>query len=205
MLFITTALLISLPGFAVAEPASHKKANILIVGDSLSAAYGIDISQSWVSLLQNRLTAKSYNYTTINASISGDTTQSGLARLPAALQKHQPAIVIISLGGNDGLRGLPLNLSHSNLNAMIKLAKQAKAKVVLCGVRLPPNLGPVYNKKFQSMFQQLAIINHIGLVPELMKNVSDNAQMLQADGIHPKVAGQPIILENVWTVLKSQL
>jgi len=205
VLFITTALLISLPGFAVAEPASHKKANILIVGDSLSAAYGIDISQSWVSLLQNRLTAKSYNYTTINASISGDTTQSGLARLPAALQKHQPAIVIISLGGNDGLRGLPLNLSHSNLNAMIKLAKQAKAKVVLCGVRLPPNLGPVYNKKFQSMFQQLAIINHIGLVPELMKNVSDNAQMLQADGIHPKVAGQPIILENVWTVLKSQL
>jgi len=174
---------------------------ILILGDSLSAAFSIDRSKSWVSLLQQRLITKGYAFKVVNASISGDTTQSGISRMPFVLKKHHPDIVVIALGGNDGLRGLPLKLSQQNLQKMIQLARQNKAKVIICGVRLPPNLGPVFNKKFQTMFATLANKNNVAFVPALMKNVSDQPALLQDDGIHPTAAGQPIMLENVWPVL----
>ena len=178
---------------------------LLVLGDSLSAAFSIDRNEGWVQLLQQRLTDKGYNYKIVNASISGDTTQSGVSRLPLALNKHNPAIVIVALGGNDGLRGLPLSLSQQNLQTIIERAKQNGSKVVLCGVRLPPNLGPIYNQKFQTMFKTLATRNNIAFVPKLMKNVSDHPELLQADGVHPTAKGQPIMLENVWTELKSLL
>lgn len=197
--------LLLLPQLSIGQNDSNKNRTILVVGDSLSAAFSIDRSASWVALLQNRLHAKGYAFNIVNASISGDTTQSGVSRLPFLLNSHQPDIVIIALGGNDGLRGLPLDLSKSNLQQMIQLAKDKKSQVVLCGVRLPPNLGPVYNRMFQSMYAELAKHNNVAYVTALLKNVSDNPALMQSDGIHPTEQGQPLILENVWKILQPVL
>ncbi len=202
MLF--TGLLL-LPQLSIGQNNTNKNRTILIVGDSLSAAFSIDRSASWVALLQNRLDSKGYAFKIVNASISGDTTQSGVSRLPFLLSSHQPDIVVIALGGNDGLRGLPLDLSKSNLQQMIQLTQNKQSQVVLCGVRLPPNLGPVYNRMFQSMYADLAKRNKVAYVKALLKNVSDNPALMQSDGIHPTEKGQPLILENVWKILQPLL
>lgn len=177
---------------------------ILVVGDSLSAAYGIDIKQGWVALLQERLQKDKLDYDVINASISGDTTSNGLARLPNVL-KDKPAIVILELGANDGLRGLPLNIIKNNLAKMIELIKKNNSKVILIGLRLPPNYGAAYTEQFQTTYKKLAEKYKISYLPFLLESVDNHRDLFQSDGLHPTAAAQERIEENVWGVLKPLL
>jgi acyl-CoA thioesterase-1 len=187
------------------NPAVAGKPSLLVLGDSLSAAYGINSDQGWVHLLQLRLSEQGYPQQVINASVSGDTSRNGLSRLPALLQAHQPGIIIIALGANDGLRGLALNEIKNNLRQMILLSQQQGCRVVLAGVRLPPNYGEEFNRQFAGIYQQLAGTAKISLVPRLLDQVADYSPLMQADGMHPTAAGQPHILENIWPVLKPLL
>ena len=171
---------------------------ILVFGDSLSAAYGLRPEQGWVSLLQQRLTMQGYGYTVVNASISGETTSGGLQRLPRALSLHRPAIVVLELGANDGLRGLPLGTARDNLAHMIDLARQAHARVLLLGIRLPPNYGPRYGGGFAQMYTDLSAQQQVPLVPFLLAKVALNADLMQADGLHPAAAGERPVLDTVW-------
>jgi acyl-CoA thioesterase I len=184
-------------------PAGAYAGTILVVGDSLSAAYGMATEAGWVAQLQKRLQAQGFDYTVVNASISGDTTAGGRTRLPKALAQHRPDIVIIELGGNDGLRGLPVDQMKRNLAAMIEAAKRANARVVLVGVMLPPNYGPAYNERFTRVYAELAKEQRVPLVPVLIDGLS--VDDFQADGIHPTSTAQSRMLENVWPVLKSVL
>lgn len=170
----------------------------MVLGDSLSAGYGIDQQSGWVSLLQQRLDQKAAGIRVVNESISGDTTAGGLARLPAALQRHSPDIVIIELGGNDGLRGLPLSDMRSALERMIDLCEAAGAKVLLVGMKIPPNLGRRYTERFESVFVEVANDRQVPRVPFLLESVAGNDGNMQADGIHPVAAAQPTMLDNVW-------
>ena len=176
------------------------------MGDSLSAAYNMAIEQSWPALMQNQLNRQNTGVKVINASISGETSIGGLERLPALLDKHQPQFMVLELGGNDGLRGYKFSQTRANLASMIRLAHEADAKVLLIGVRLPPNLGPVYNQRFQQMYQQLAEEFAVAFIPRFLEGIaaSDPAYM-QADGIHPTSLAQPIladrVLEKVLTLL----
>ena len=193
--------------WSIAAPASAAStpATILILGDSISAAYGINTNEGWVALLQQRLTQKGLSYRVVNASVSGDTTRTGLNRLGNALQQYQPAIVIVALGGNDGLRGLPFSEIETSLSRIIQLSQQQGAKVLLAGVRLPPNYGEFYNARFAGLFQQLSDTYQVGLVPMLLNQVADHSELMQPDGIHPTAAAQPQILENVWPHLQPLL
>jgi len=173
----------------------------LIVGDSLSAGYGLAENESWVTLLQNRLSAKHYDYRVVNASISGDTTGGGLRRLPRALQIHAPDIVLLELGGNDGLRGTPVAVIRSNLARMIELGQAAGAKVILAGMLMPPNYGQAYTDEFAAIYPELAAEYGAALIGFFMKNVATDPALLQADQIHPNAKGQPYLLDNVWGVL----
>ena len=155
--------------------------------------------------MQQRLTQKGFNYRVVNASVSGDTTRTGLNRLGDALQQHQPAIVIVALGGNDGLRGLPFSEIEASLSGIIQKCQQHGAKVLLAGVRLPPNYGAFYNTRFATLFQQLSNTYQVALVPRLLDQVADHSELMQADGIHPTVAAQPKILNNVWPHLEPLL
>ena len=176
-----------------------------MLGDSLSAGYGITVQQSWVSLLGQRLASEGYGYRVVNASVSGETTQGGLSRLPRALQAHKPAIVIVELGGNDGLRGLPLATSRANLSKIIEQARAAKAQVVLLGMMIPPNYGPRYSDEFREMFASLASKYPVAFVPFFLDKVALDQKLMQDDGIHPNAAGQPRMLENLWPELKPLL
>jgi acyl-CoA thioesterase-1 len=178
---------------------------ILVFGDSLSAAYGIQQSQGWASLLQQKLDAKSIPYQVVNASVSGETTSGGLARFPAALERSKPSIVIIELGANDGLRGLRMKSMKKNLQAMIMQAKVRHAKVLLVGMRIPPNYGIRYTKSFANTYQSLSEENEIALVPFMMKDVSENSELMQADRLHPNAKGQSMILDNIWPSLSGLL
>lgn len=178
---------------------------ILVFGDSLSAAYGLASAEGWAALLQRRLREQGYGYRIVNASISGETTSGGLQRLPRALQLHRPAIVLIELGANDGLRGLPITLIRGNLEQMIRLSKQAGARVLLLGIRLPPNYGPRYDEEFAALYPALARQFRLPLVPFLLEHVALQPNLMQSDGLHPDAAGEPIVLENVWTALKPML
>ena len=176
-----------------------------MLGDSLSAGYGIKIQEGWVNLLAQRLATEGYGYRVVNASVSGETTQGGLARLPRALETHKPAVVIVELGGNDGLRGLPLNASRDNLDRIIGLARAAKARVLLVGMIIPPNYGPRYGQEFRDMFTGLAAKYPVAFVPFLLDQVALNPGLMQADGIHANARGQAQMLENVWPKLKPLL
>jgi acyl-CoA thioesterase-1 len=178
---------------------------IVVLGDSLSAAYGMRVEEGWVSLLQKRLTSQGYGYRVVNASVSGETTAGGLARLPRALELHRPSIVILELGGNDGLRGLSLEQMRQNLDTMIRRSKSAGAKVLLAGMRVPPNYGPTYTQKFYALYEDLARRHRVPLVPFLMQDVALDASLMQDDGIHPNARGQPVLLEAIWPVLKPLL
>jgi acyl-CoA thioesterase-1 len=178
---------------------------VLVFGDSLSAAYGLDASQGWASLLQKRLVERGYGLKVVNASVSGETTSGGLSRLPRALDQHHPRIVILELGANDGLRGLPLSAARANLVAMIKAIQAAKARVLLVGIQLPPNYGATYTTRFRELYVELAHMQHTALVPFLMEGVALDASLMQADGLHPNAAGQPHLLDTVWTALKPLL
>jgi len=179
--------------------------SILVVGDSLSAGYGIELRDGWVTLLQQRLNRQGYPHTVVNASISGDTTAGGRARLPEALKRHRPHIVIIELGGNDGLRGLSLRETRANLEAMIKAAQGARAQVLLVGIHLPPNYGPEYAGKFHAVYHDLAHAHGTALAPFLLEGVALVPGLMQPDGIHPRAAAQPRLLDNVWPWLEPLL
>jgi len=178
---------------------------ILIFGDSLSAAYGIRPEQGWVALLTQRLQAQGYGYQIVNASVSGETTSGGRERLPRALQLHQPGVVILELGANDALRGLPLDLTRENLAAMIRLSQAQGARVLLLGLRLPPNYGPRYTQQFAGIFPELANQYHLLLVPFLLEKVALDPSRMQADGLHPNAAGEPPLLDTVWPYLQPLL
>ena len=178
---------------------------LLIVGDSLGAAYGMELSQGWASLLEQRLTAKGLPYRVVNASISGDVSRGGLARLPAALERYRPTIVILELGGNDGLQGLPLQQLEENLAAMIELSRKSGAQVLLAGMRIPPNYGPRYTQKFHDVFENLANRYDSPLIPFLLEGVGGRPELMQSDGAHPRAEAQAKILENVWVVLEPLL
>ena len=178
---------------------------ILIVGDSISAAFGLDTRLGWVSLLEQRLKEQGYDDQVVNASISGDTSAGGLARLPALLAEHKPDVVIVELGGNDGLRGqLPAQLKQ-NLAGMIAASQNAGAKVLLLGMQLPPNYGARYTQAFAKVYDELAHEKQVALVPFFLQGVGGNPQLMQADGIHPAADAQGLLLENVWPALKALL
>lgn len=179
--------------------------NILVLGDSLSAGYGISINHGWVALLQKRLDKKGYDYHVINASISGDTTAGANARLADQLKAGHPDIAIIELGGNDGLRGLPLDEMYRNLSAIINRLLENQTRVLLIPIQIPPNFGQIYTTKFRQVYQRLAESHDIVLGSFLLDGIALNHDLMQADGIHPKENAQGMILDNIWPYLKSML
>jgi acyl-CoA thioesterase I len=175
------------------------------MGDSLSAGFGLDLEDTWVSLLQSRLDTEGYGYKVVNASISGDTTGNGLRRLPRALQIHQPEIVVIELGGNDGLRGISIDIMQNNLEQMIVKIQDQGAAIVLAGMLIPPNYGEQYTSAFAAVYPQLAGQYDLELIPFFMEGVALEADMMQPDGIHPNKNAQPILMEMVWSKLQPSL
>ena len=187
-------------------PAAYSASKtLLVLGDSISAEYGLPRDSGWVSLLQKRLSDDKLTVKVINASISGETTAGGLTRLPGLLQQHKPAVLIIELGGNDGLRGLSLAATQSNLREMIKSADRIGARVLLLGMRVPPNYGPDYSKRFAAMYQGLARERNVKLVPFLFAGLEDTERFFQQDRIHPNQRAQAVMLDNVWPSLRSLL
>ncbi|PZW46029.1 arylesterase [Pseudomonas sp. URMO17WK12:I2] len=178
---------------------------VLVVGDSISAAFGMDTQQGWVHLLDERMRQEGFEHRVVNASISGDTSAGGAARLPALLTEHQPQLVIVELGGNDGLRGLPPGQLQQNLASMIDASRGAGAKVLLLGMRIPPNYGERYTTAFAKVFDDVAADKNVPLVPFLLEGVGGVDELMQDDGVHPAVKAQPQLLENVWPTLKPLL
>jgi acyl-CoA thioesterase-1 len=192
--------------WVTAVPAYAQTPAILVFGDSISAGYGLPrVERGWVALLQAKLKSEGYGYEVVNASVSGETTAGGLARLPRALSVHRPAVVILELGGNDGLRALPIEQMRANLSRMIDLAKGAGAKVLLLGMRIPPNYGREYTEQFSAVYVNLARDTHVPLVPFLLKDVALHPDLMQADGVHPVEAAQPLLLATVWPTLEPLL
>ncbi len=194
---------LALLGPVIAQDAAPR--TIVVLGDSLSAGYGISVQEGWVNLLAQRLASEGYGYKVVNASVSGETTQGGVSRLPRVLELHKPDVVIIELGGNDGLRGLPLAASRENLQRAIALSRAARARVLLVGMMIPPNYGQRYTQEFRDMFTGLAAKNAVALVPFLLDEVALVNDLMQDDGIHPNAKGQPRMLENLWPKLKPLL
>lgn len=181
----------------VAAAAAPDERTLLVFGDSLSAAYGLRAEQGWVPQLQERLTKQGYGYRVVNASVSGETTAGGRARLARALDTHQPELVILELGANDGLRGLPVKDARANLSAMIQEIQQRKADVLLAGILMPPNYGR-YASDFAAIYPELSKEHKVPLVPFLLEGTALDSRYTQSDGLHPNAAGQPVLLENVW-------
>ncbi len=187
---------------ARADPAAPV---LLVVGDSISAAYGLPPGAGWVDLLAARLAAQRYPHRVVNASITGDTTAGGRARLPALLERHKPSIVVVELGGNDGLRGGELKATRDNLAAMVVAVKRAGAKALLVGMKVPPNYGPAYVREFDALFAGVAKAHKVPLVPFFFEGFGEKNEMFQADRIHPTAAAQPLLLDNVWPELRPLL
>ena len=180
-------------------------ANILIFGDSLSAGFGLDIDKGWTTLLAQQLRQEGYPYRVINASISGETTYGGLNRIDGELRRYKPTIVILALGANDGLRGLPLQETHNNLRKIIAKSRAHAAQLLLVGIRLPPNYGPAFTQQFEKGYQTLATDYHLPLLKSLLEGVESDPTLFQADGLHPNAAAQPRIMQNVWRQLQAML
>jgi len=200
------AALVSLPLQARAANAPEPaKPVIVVLGDSISAEYGLPRDTGWVALLRQRLAEERIDYSVANASISGDTTSGGRARLPALMERLKPSIVIVELGANDALRGVPLSTTEDNLRTIIEQAQQGHAKVVLIGMYVPPNYGPDYTQKFHGLYGQLSKEFHLPLVPFLLAGIADKPEMFQADQIHPTQQAQPLLLNNVWPAVRPLL
>jgi len=178
---------------------------LMVYGDSLSAAYGIEESEGWVELLSQKLANENFPYKVINGSVSGETTTGGLSRMPAMLNTYQPDLIILELGGNDGLRGIPLRNIRENLVAMVSLAQKSGAEVILAGIQIPPNYGSRYTEPFFAQFADIAVALNLPLVPFLIDGIPQQPQLMQNDGIHPKAEAQGMILDNVWPVLARRL
>lgn len=177
----------------------------MVFGDSLSAGYGIDIDQSWTHLLQQRLQNRGYEYTVVNASISGDTTESGATRIGPALEKFTPALVILELGGNDGLRGIPLERMRENLLTIVNRSKASGAAVILLGIRIPTNYGPRYTQAFEAVFRDVAAQTETPWLEFFIEGVALKPELMQDDGIHPNAEAQPILLDNAWPIILQAL
>lgn len=189
-------------GSAHAQPVAPV---ILVVGDSISAAYGLAPGTGWVDLLTARLAAEHYPHRVVNASITGDTTAGGRARLPNLISRHKPAIVVLELGGNDGLRGGDLGATRDNLAAMVDAAQRAGAKPLIVGMKVPPNYGGAYASRFDALFVDVAKTHKVPLVPFFFEGFGERNEMFQADRVHPTAAAQPLLLDNVWPQLKPLL
>lgn len=200
-----TLSLVSLCFVACALPAMAENPKILIFGDSLSAVYGVAQAQGWPALLQNKLNEKNQRYDVINASISGETTSGGLSRLATTLVEFKPNIIILELGANDGLRGLPVQEMAKNLDAMIMLSKKTKVKIVLVGMKIPPNYGLKYSNEFRRTYTKLSQQHNVTLVPFMLENIATKPKLTQDDGLHPNSLAQPLILENIWPKLHGLL
>jgi len=187
-------------------PANADTPAILVFGDSISAGYGLArVEQGWVGMLRAKLKDEGYGYQVVNASVTGETTAGGLARLPRALALHHPRVVILELGGNDGLRALPIDQMRSNLGKMVDLAVDSGAQVLLLGMRIPPNYGPEFTEKFFTVFADVARDKKAPLVPFLLNDIALSPNLMQADGVHPNELGQPKLLDNVWPRLRPLL
>ncbi|MEO7067883.1 MAG: arylesterase [Rhodanobacter sp.] len=190
-------------GIGVAQAAAPK--TVLVLGDSLSAAHNIPVNAGWVHLLDARLGKMVPKWTAVNASISGETSLSGRSRLPALLQKYHPSVLVLELGANDGLRGLPLSALKDNLTAMVEMAHKAHVRVLLVGIELPVNYGPHYRTGLRAIYADLAKSHHLALVPFLLEGVALNPALMQDDGLHPLAQGEPAVLETVWRPLQPLL
>jgi len=202
---VILSLLLFVFGFFPPGVFANESPVLLILGDSLSAGYGMDREDSWVNLLDIRLGESGYSYSILNSSISGDTTQGGLSRLPRLLDRYEPEIVIIELGANDGLRGIDPAITRENMTRMIQQSQTIDALVLLAGIKLPPNYGNAYLEQFESIYPDLAKEFDTLLVPFFMEGVAFRPDLLQADTIHPNEKGQPVLLDNVWKVLQPAL
>ncbi len=200
---LLVAALLPVSGLWAAPPGGAPV--ILVFGDSLSAEYGLPRGAGWAALLERRLKEKRFNYSVVNASISGETTSGGAARIEAALKQHRPAVVFLELGGNDGLRGLALDATRANLTRMIEASSRAHARVVLAGMQLPPNYGRTYTEGFRTLYADLAKRHKTALVPFFLEGVADSRDLFQADGIHPTLEAQPRLLDNAWKALAPLL
>jgi acyl-CoA thioesterase-1 len=198
MLFFLKKLTVAAVLAAASASAYSAPKTVLVVGDSLSAEYGLSRGAGWVALLGQKLKSEKIDATIVNASISGETTSGGRARLPALLSAHKPEIVVIELGANDGLRGLPVDAASANLREMIAMAQKQRAKVMLIGMRMPPNYGRAYTERFFGMFASLAKEYKAPLVPFMLEGVADKPALFQADRLHPSAQAHPIILNNIW-------
>ena len=204
--FITFfCLLFTCGPLVTAFATQDERATILVIGDSLSAGYGMNVPDTWAAMLQSRLDEKGYGYRVVNASISGDTTGNGLRRMPRALKVHQPEIVLIELGGNDGLRGISVDIMRDNLEQMIVKAQESGAEVILAGMLIPPNYGDDYTQQFADAYPKLAEQYDVALIPFFMEGVALDGAMMQSDGIHPNEQAQPLLLENVWMTMEPLL
>jgi acyl-CoA thioesterase-1 len=200
-----TALAVAAAAVAGAITAQTPRPTILVVGDSVSAGYGLAPGDGWVALLASRLAAEKFPHRVVNASISGDTTAGGKARLPALIKEHTPAIVIVELGGNDALRGQALRQTRANLDAMVKESQHAGADVLVLGMQLPPNYGAKYVREFAALFADVAKSRKVAFVPYLFEGFGESLEYFQSDRIHPTAAAQPRMLETVWPALKPLL
>lgn len=189
----------------MAAAAAPRERTLLVFGDSLSAAYGLRADQGWVAQLQQRLAGQGYGYRVVNASVSGETTAGGRARLARALEAHKPQLVILELGANDGLRGLPVKDARANIASMIADIQKAGARVLLAGIVMPPNYGARYASDFSAMYAETAKAAGVPLIPFLLEGVALEERYMQADGLHPNAEGQPLVLENVWKHLRPLL
>ncbi|WP_347330303.1 arylesterase [Marinimicrobium locisalis] len=202
--WFSLCFLVSLLG-ASALVSAQTAPKILVLGDSLSAGYGIEVEEGWVEMLNQRLESQGYPHQVVNASVSGETTEGGLKRLPRLLDAHQPEWVLLGLGGNDGLRGYPVKKMKANLAKAVERSRKAGANVLLLGIQIPPNYGRRYTDQFTSVYPELAKEKGVALVPFMLEGVATKREMMQNDGIHPNAQAQPAILNNVWPVLKSLL
>ncbi|NOR67369.1 MAG: arylesterase [Woeseiaceae bacterium] len=198
--FVTLFLfLLAIPAWGAEAPT------VLVFGDSLSAGYGIDVDQSWTALLQSRLQGQGYEHQVVNASISGDTTEGGASRIHSALERFGPSVVILELGGNDGLRGIPTERMRRNLTFIIESSKSSGAAVVLLGIRIPPNYGARYTRAFENVYRQLASELDVPWIEFFMDGVATDEDLMQGDGIHPNADAQPILLDNAWPIIQQAL
>lgn len=203
---LVVLLLLAALGACLAPLSAGAQPKVLLVlGDSISSAFGLEAQSGWVNRLQERLDEQGKSYRVVNASISGDTTAGGLARLARALERHRPAIVVVELGGNDGLQGLDLGDMRRNLEQMVSQIRGSGAQVLLAGMRIPPNYGLAYTEQFYRIYTEVAAKFDIALVPFLLADVADDRELMQSDGIHPRAAAQEQILENVWPYLETLL
>jgi acyl-CoA thioesterase-1 len=197
--------LCSLGLFGLPVSAQQHSPTLLVFGDSLSAGYRMPVEDGWVSLLDDKIKMLGIDYRVVNASVSGETTDGGLSRLPATLATHKPAIVILELGGNDGLRGIPVANIKRNLITMVQMSQEVGAKVILAGMQIPPNYGPRYTDPFTAQFEEIAQDLGLPLIPFLIDGIAQQAELMQDDGIHPKAEAQGMVLDNVWPILETVL